>query len=148
GCAAEVTPRGGLEPDDVPAERGIRGIERKNLLLRIRELEPSREHHLDELVEDAAILACARQSRDLHRERASAAHDSARLEIEICRASERQRIHSEMRVEAFVFVLDQRAHELLRQRFPCRKAPLTVLRDARAEQLTFAIQNDRRERLI
>jgi len=33
GRAVEISPRRGLEPDDVPAERGVRGVERYDVTL-------------------------------------------------------------------------------------------------------------------
>ena len=148
GGLPEVAPRRGFEPDDVAAEGGMAGVERQDLVFVVAELEAERQCHLDELLKYRALTMAARETHDLHRQRAGAAHDLAVDNGEVQRTAKRQRVDSRVALEPLVLERHDRGLELLGDMPHRRKAPLFVVRDVSAEERSVPRQEHRRHRHV
>ena len=115
--AAEVAPRRGLQSHHVAAERRVRRVQRQDLVLVVRGLEPQRQQRLRRACR-RAVLRSRRSPRD---SRASCMVSvlpplttRPALHVQLHRARDRQPVDAGMLLEALVLEHEQRAPELLR----------------------------------
>ncbi len=139
----QITPPSRLEPHHIPAERGVRGIKAQNLLLRATHFEPRGQKDFDRLLPKRTRFS-PREPHDLHREGAAAAHHPAVPEVLDRGPSQRTEAESRVAEEGPILEFDQRRDELVRERVARRKPPLTVVGDARSEELAAPIGHHRR----
>ncbi len=134
---AQVAPYGGVDSHDIPSERGVRGVQLQNLLLRIPRLQPCGHKHLDDLLDERA-RAAAVEPYDLHGDGAPAAHHSSVGQIPDQGPADSPETDAPVGMEAAVFVLHQRPGELAGHRIARREPPLAVGGHAGTQQFAVA----------
>ena len=154
--ATEIAPRRGFETDHVATERRMARVQREYFVLAVAGLDAQREGRLDQLGAESAVAEpvtplavrarCAGQARELHRDGARTTDHATLFQIQADRARDRQRIDTEVTLEALVFEGEQRGAILLRHALELRKSPLAIRRDPRTEQRAVAREQHRRLR--
>ena len=141
GGAPEIAPGRCFQPDDIPTERGMGGIQGEDFIFAAARLQAGCLDGFDGFLPKGPFLA-ARQADDLHGQRAAAAGDVSRLDIPDQGPSDGYRIDAGVPSEIPVFKLDEGRGEFLRNRVPGRKPPLSVRRDPGPEQIAVPVLDD------
>ncbi len=140
---AEIEPRGGVQADDVAAERGVGGEERQDGALRAPRLEPQGQDRFPGLFDVGPRPVFAGQAHHLHGDGAAAAADPAGPQVLARGPGQGQRIDARMDEEALVFEADQGLVEPLRHSLAGREAPLAVRRRPGAEEPPLGAEEHR-----
>ncbi len=136
---AEVSPGGGVYPDDVPPERGVGCVQAQDPLLGTAGLQAKCHESLQYLLFHGPGLPFTKNADHLHRERASAACDPPRLDVPGKGPHDREGINAWMDVEVLVLEAEQGLLILHWQGVPLGESPLSVLGYPRSQELSAAV---------